>query len=972
MYKKIPIISISFLMVFGVFFVTPKKASAVFPVIDVVNIGVNTENAAVNTENAGVNTANTVNSTWQFLKDNVVVPALKFGANRLLRKISQDTTNWANGGFDGEPGFINNWDDFLKGTQYDVINGAFQKASIVAQDLIDQNNTQNQTSLDECLNQNETVNNYQVASCNSEYLSDYQSCIKDETDEDFLDLCEQNLEDSEFTYNLCLGLNGDQNEAYQAGIQSCYDQNGNILGEIAQQNYNTWQSGNFINAKSAATTIIDYGVKKFNINKLDSIIKGEGNELKQYLGTQKNVDDFSKDILVGGWTAYLTLANPESYPIGIDSTLRKTLEKETTGSTDSKVKEIQTPKFLNKVDCLEYAKNADGTNGACLKKITKTPGEVVSNKVTKALNFSENSLASVTDLDGAITAIASSVIDGLISKGVNDLSQAASKAFFGQDKQDAFIGTDEYGKYQSEYSVLGIGFDLPVGITGNGNTSGFDEDSSGNGGLGGGTVGTQGGEIIIDGPEDSNEGTQITINLQELLEKNIDASELEKSYYDGIEDLLVNSAELFLEFDKCVPGPDYNWERRYLDVLPINGADDESQNNSIGLNETKKMVKDSRVNIPGAIKTSDSIKNTIETTKDSITENNYRSGVIKDNLLTLNYIKDSVLRDFNNQKQSISNDLVLFESDWNNLSQTRKENLLKIAIEKGYYLGAGYTNTDGTINTQLAIVNDESKAKLAILSIGWDLWRTNTNVETKTSLREQIYTIRNSLSLDKLVTNAKIKYTRAEQNLDSTYKIGLDCLSLKAYSLGTPRTQIANITNGGQKTSLKASYVANIVNTREPNANNLSSEGFDFYDVSSAKSDLEIKSFLESEYAMQNDGNPITTSVFNGFTVTSPTNISNSILGFQSETEKQNYFNSNYSDIEFPFPENMNKLSISEMYKVDRVFAKTKNITPAGVRGHLFCRNTGVFKISNNSGTNCWKDFYNISKLDYTLIVSGV
>ncbi len=160
---------------------------------------------------------------------------------------------------------------------------------------------------------------------------------------------------------------------------------------------------------------------------------------------------------------------------------------------------------------------------------------------------------------------------------------------------------------------------------------------------------------------------------------------------------------------------------------------------------------------------------------------------------------------------------------------------------------------------------------------------------------------------------------------------------------------------------------------------------FEPYNVSTARSDSAIKSFVESEYNLQNDGITSTTSVFSTLTVTSPASVKASILGFVDEQQKQDYFSLYYSEdgdgselpLSFPKFPNTNKHSIKTMYQVDRVFGSSNRVAP-GMHGHLFCRNKGdqeIVNVSNDGdirGSRCWQDFYSATRLDYQLIVSGI
>ncbi|MCA9351672.1 hypothetical protein KC929_02745, partial [Patescibacteria group bacterium] len=83
--------------------------------------------------NTTTNAVTVGNTGWQNIKEEVLKPIVLNLADQVLDKLTDDVINWANSDFNGQPGFINNWDDFIKGTQHETISGAFQTASIVAQ-----------------------------------------------------------------------------------------------------------------------------------------------------------------------------------------------------------------------------------------------------------------------------------------------------------------------------------------------------------------------------------------------------------------------------------------------------------------------------------------------------------------------------------------------------------------------------------------------------------------------------------------------------------------------------------------------------------------------------------------------------------------------------------------------------------------------------------------------------------------------
>ncbi|MCA9353132.1 hypothetical protein KC901_03035, partial [Patescibacteria group bacterium] len=119
--------TIAFIVVIlvGVYTYQPKRVHAVLGVGDVVT---DPGNTVVNYGSLG-------EQIWQQIAETVLKPAVRKIADKVFDKLVQDTLTWANGGQDGGPGFINNWDDFLKGTKYEVISSAFGSASTIANSI---------------------------------------------------------------------------------------------------------------------------------------------------------------------------------------------------------------------------------------------------------------------------------------------------------------------------------------------------------------------------------------------------------------------------------------------------------------------------------------------------------------------------------------------------------------------------------------------------------------------------------------------------------------------------------------------------------------------------------------------------------------------------------------------------------------------------------------------------------------------
>ena len=886
--------------------IQPKQTNAFLGIGDIVADPVN----------IGTNIVTTGETIWSTISKEVLEPLVKTIADKVLDKLVQDTLSWANGGFDGEPGFVNNWDEFLKGTQHEVISNTFSYAS---------------------------------------------------------------------------------NLANENGIPLGDDPYGD-----AQNNYNNFISGNDT-YRFAAQIIAEFGVDKLADNDLERIINGDGETLINLLGSKPAKDLFFKDLTanqdsaVDVLHAYISAPDANNTKRGINTLLTQVLEQEVIKEESKVVQDIQTPqKFLNKTECTEYAED-----GSCTRKITKTPGNLVGGLVQKGLQKDGDQAVAADGLIGSLVKAIGDLTDGLISVGLSELSGAATNAFFGSNDTQQFIDAlgGEENIYQSEYDVLGIQPDGSV----NGNPLTGPNTSGGGNFLGG--------DIFIGGPEDIEDGqygsAQIVIDLQKQLDVNLLLLEEEKSYYDGIRDVLGNSADLLLEYDKCIPGPDYEWSRRYKDVLSTSSIDEEGQINAIGLNETKNMTQDSLVTIPGGVEMLNQHKGILRKTQDESIKNKIRIDKINSALSTLTFIKQQVITKFNEYKGDLGNpNLVLFERDWDGLSQAAKENALLYAYTLNYYNSQTAESLD-EFNAPTELENFPDKTRNAVITASWWLWRTQTDTKEKLDLRKAFYVTQNDLSNEQFIAIAEVKFNQLKTSINQSYESAADCMTLKLYALGVDRGPLAEINFGEGTTEDHTIALANALYAFEPGADgnientgnhigtgNIasvllggvlggifggggSSSSFADYVVTNARTDAVILDFVEAEYALQNDGNNNTKSVFKTLIVTSPAAVLSSILGFESETQKEDYFNLYYPDDDFPYTKNKNKLSLKEMYRVDRVYGNSNRVSK-GMHGFLFCRNKGDFEIINVSGggdtrgTNCWRDFYSATKLDYELLVSGI
>ena len=911
--------------------------------------------------NTTTNAVTVGNTGWQNIKEEVLKPIVLNLADQVLDKLTDDVINWANSDFNGQPGFINNWDDFIKGTQHETISGAFQTASIVAQQA--QQNADADTQ--QCL---ADAGIFEPEPCYTDFENDFLECVDglEEGSPEYQE-CEFTLELAQTAYQSCLDV---WNE-YNTILNQC--QNSGIwggVGGVAQNNYNVWQSGQVQSTRAVAGTVATFGAQQLNGNPLDSVIKGEGETLSKLLGSYSAKEQFKRDLFVGGWEGYLALADPHNYDLGLQNLVEGNLQNQVSKNVDKAVEQAQTPiKFKDKTYCVEYKKDAEGNRtDECERELIGTPGDVVADKIKTALGADEDKAKTLSD--GLVTSLIGALgklTGGLLESGVASLGNAANKALFNHNDTNVFVSSNlTSGTYQSEYDVLGI--------QSNGGGIGNGTESVTIAGAGGNIIST----IFVGGPEHDN--PQIIINFQESLEKNIDLAEKEQSYYEEIRSTLSGATDVVVEFDKCIPGPDYGWDQRYRDVLSsysTNGDDEWGQLNAIGLNETKNMIQDNRVTIPGGVEMKDQIEVIFDTVTQSSLEDKFRLDNLRSILSTMRFIRSEILADFNTQKAQISNDLVLFADDWNILTTNQKLNLLEIAYNSGYYSNAIYTGHNPPA-LAAALQNDEDGVMNGVLSMAWDLWRQETDEEKKLDLRRAFYILESDLPNDQFITIAKNKSNQIKQGISRSYDMALDCMVFKAYAVGTERSQLVTILNTNDQEGAVFA-LADIIDQYDPNAaaDQFPPIGtvFAFYDVDTVRSDPTLRTFLETEYQLQqNQG----ASVMSTYTMTEPSAINQSILGFSSEADKEAYFDEFYPDDDFPYDENKNKLTVKEMYRVDRAYGQSNRVKPRGARGHLFCRNANEFETVNGGGnhdqhgTACWKDFYSASRLDYQLIISGI
>jgi hypothetical protein len=819
MIKKISVFTIIFTMVFGMQLMQPKQAYAI-DLDDPANI--------LSSILGGVSTGEDV---WQGIAKEVLEPAVKALADKMLSKLTQSLLTWANGGFDGDPSFINNWDDFLKGTEHEVLSSAFATASQSAQIAINQ---------------------------------------------------------------------------------------GGDPGQTAQDNWNAWQSGEASTARAIATTVASYGSQQLNGDPLNALLNGDGESLTTLLGSQSAKDAFKNDITVGGWEGYLALADPHNYDAGLQSLVKGALGQKTTEKVESAIDNLQTPqKFLDKVECEE----TDNVTGECVRKVSTTPGNQVGSLVSKSLTKELDQSINADGLIGSLVSALGKLTGGLIDGGINKVSKVAVGSFYNSEQQATFSSNNEFlqGGYQSEYDVLGIESDSTY-INNDTTTNDINDLFS-----------SQNGEApFLGGPEDETgnwgEGPQVIIDFNKLLQINIDFAEEEFGYFKEMEQILIDTKDSAISLDRCLPGPDYNWEERWKDVMGL--GDDQSD---LGLVQTKKMFNDSRVNIPGSKHIYSSFVNLVGSTKSEAIRTKIRIDDLDKVRSTLGFIKAEINGRFAIQKLEVNENLILFAEEWEPdptnpddtpLSLAQKTELLELAIENNYYILK--TSQGETVASALA--DNNIKVRDAIIEMGWDIWRTETPQEEKNDLRYSFFIIQTKLSSEQFLASAKAKLAQTRGSAISTNELLSDCLVFKAFALGTPVSQLNETVNNGLGAGALTSeeQLENQIQDLAQDMNELAGafflggplggaiadavgnifglggsgnlpDPYTYLNINPHPSDAEIIEFLTEQNTLSITNDPA--ALFNSTKMTSAGSISQSILGFENEAAKRTYFNERYPDI---------------------------------------------------------------------------
>lgn len=825
MKKNLVTFSLFFVLVVGASLNNTKQAHAQAVVTDPLNTIQATLNQVTNASNLGL-------TTKMALKDLVLKPALKTLASSVLDKITNDVINWANGGFDDEPGFINNWGEFLKGTEYDVYYDSFTKA---------------------------------------------------------LD------------------------EASRASGQNIEIED---LAKQAEENYfNQQNSNNAKTKRNIAKTIAQFASEKLNRNSVDDIINGRGETLSKILGSDEAKEEFTNDITVGGWDGYIALANPSNSDFGVQSLITSALNNKAQKEITNTIDEVQTPvKYLSKTACRN---NAEDENGNCLEgEVIVTPGSLVESKLSNALQSEEDQLKFTDELVGILIKSLGKLTDNLIQNGISRIGQQIEESsFFNKEEQSVFENFQNLEEFESNNKEQE---NLPTW-----------------------------------------RGLQSFVDFQRDFEPTLNNIVSELGYITEQRKILTEAQEDIMLLDRCIPGPDYKWEERFVDLAfsiqetkETKYPDDENAELSLpdrrniqsGLQETKIMVNDPLVNIPGSA----IMKQTIERFLQG-----YENKTVVESRLNDTQIASSIALSLAGEiqaefdvysRKTFGITLPLFSSDWDKLSTANKTKLVGLIDDQYLLLGPGQTID--------SLSNEEAeRIKNAVLTFAWKEWENNTSQEKKDELGAIYLEIESNAPSDAQVQKSKALLETIKKEKVKIAQYRHDCYVFQNYVLDGP----------------------------------------------AGLSDAVVRAYLAGEYTKQTDGNNNTISAFETTVMTSPSAIANSILGFPTQNDFTNYMNNNYP----PF-----KLKVGDGEKWTDIINNVKNLVTFNIPSRvsnlfddnnikdarkqniadeytspLYCRTTAVFfarnvddaaRAKNFPQTYCYYPWSEALPIDYKSALYGL
>ncbi len=875
---------------------------------------------------------------------------------RIFKKMVNDAVNWGLGGFDGDPSFVQNWDLFLKDSAHEMIGGALKSAVNVA----NQSTINSQRKLDK-------ENTIAYEKCMAKVGVKYNAYLQ-----------------GGLQMNAAIKKEYEQAKANCEQSRSSGVNASDVVATLAQNNYELFQSGN-LNSRNVARIIAKEGSKTLGVDELTQIIEGKGSTLQKVLGPNVSVNDFKNELGKGGWAAYGALSDLHNTPAGIDALVSQALSKKTAAKVDSVIQNLQTPeKFLDKKEC-HGGRDEDGN---CLgRETTLTPGAQVGNLISssKEADFDQTKLGK--ELSDVLARAAGRLTDGLLQKGLAKLSKSgsSSSSVATQAEKSAlqFNGT-----YQSDYDVLGIedndGFVFAKNPVTKGG-EGVNVDAK-NADISVGTIGSDGSAPYIGGPEDFkglawNEGPEYKVDLREKIEPAIDVAEREINNYIDMQVILRSSQDVISNLDRCLPGPDFNWEKRFQDTFDLS-----DEKNNIALTEMKDLVIDSKANIPGAGNMNSLIKSMLGDSSDQMSFNDNLIKNKRSMLGVLESVKEGVTTSFEPIRQKVNPLLPLFISEWDALSKQEK-----LALAKMPEMKILLKSEEGETLESLLQTNPK-RIRESVISYAWDLWRTEMGKtkegrQRKSELRYEYFVNSNNFATQAQALESESKLKQTQNQRAQAENLLKDCHTLRSYALGIEVSELKK--HSSQFGKLKSFYsdyssAAMLIN---PYAGAISlaqglfgsAGNIQYIDTSKARSDEQILAFLRAEYEKKKKGKE---SLFKTNYFISPSAIKNSILGFASEEAKEKYFKGLYNDHRDDEDDDLlpNALSVVDILVRDKMFVNYRK--QSGLRGTLFCRVPGGMEVNRGGGLNkakkskkishCYRDWYIASRLDYKAALAGL
>ncbi len=533
---------------------------------------------------------------------------------RMVDKISESTLRWANGGFDGAPSFISNWDEFLKGIAEDAYRMALDHAMQVA--TVQLGNLSQSLSNEKARKALECIQAGEKKFKQLEGREIVDNCTKKvtKTSADGLNIKTYEVLEVDQDCANRIKRKYDRKRAFQRDF--CTNKYGaqaglvNGLYHAAKQNYELYRSGTGFDARQTALTIAKYAAKDLNVDALKEAIERKG-PLATYLGSRARVGEFQSDFSKGGWFAYIESANDN--PLVNQSRILSLLKKKKDEAEKKKIDQQQTEnKILDKVKCGKGGKNEYGECKNPEESVITSSNQDIAARKEKAATKDQDQALLADELSDLFSYALNKFTRTALKVGINYISQKIR----GNDKGNDFVEKMKDFVPTEDDSILGAVDDMAdtagsndVGMQ---NISG-NSDAALNQAMSAFTVSLE--DVpYIGGPEDETDdpfgGPQRIINLRKSLDPAIKNLKKLIDIQTSMRILMFNSAKYVADLDHCLPGPDYGWEKRFKKAMDkmrdiydgdSEGAREMRMKCDLAEKNLKALVNDPLFNIPGSL-----------------------------------------------------------------------------------------------------------------------------------------------------------------------------------------------------------------------------------------------------------------------------------------------------------------------------------------------------------------------------------